>query len=97
MTVKGNHQRQADRRLRGADGDGKTANITPVSAFGVRAETPEGDEIQIRRVEHQLHADQHQDRVAARQRAGQADAKEQGGQDQIMEWRAQRCSSSGLE
>jgi hypothetical protein len=48
------------------------------------AETPEGDEIQIGGVEHQLQADEDKDRIAPRQRAGQANAEKQRRQDQVL-------------
>src|SRR6185503_16675948 len=47
------------------------------------AETPKGDKVQVRGVEHQFDADENNDGVAARQRAGQADAKEQRRQQEI--------------
>ena len=46
--------------------------------FRVFAETPERDEVQVGRVEHEFDADEHEDGVAPRQRAGQADCKEHG-------------------
>ena len=53
----------------------KIANMTPVGGCGCGAETPEGDEIKIRRREHHLDADEHEDGVTPAERGEQADTK----------------------
>src|SRR4051794_12717997 len=47
--------------------------------FGMRAKTPEGQEVQVRGVEHQFDADENDDGVAAEKRAREADRKKQSG------------------
>src|ERR1043166_3219330 len=81
----------------------KITNITPVMSDGkdhehhagefvrIGAVTPEGDEVQVRGVEHQLNADEHEDGVAARQRPGESDAEEQRGENDVVE---QGCHGS---
>ena len=44
----------------------------------MRTEAPEGDEVEVGGVEHELDADEDEDGVAAGERAGEADGEEQG-------------------
>ena len=60
----------------------KIATITPVGDCGGGAETPERDEIQVRRGKHQLDADQDEDGVPPAQRREQSDGKQRGGDDE---------------
>jgi hypothetical protein len=78
VAVNRDHQREADRGLGRGDRDGKNTNITPVSS-GIRvgAVAPEGDEIEVRGIQHQFDAEQDEDGVAcATRRADQADAEQ---------------------
>ena len=84
MPVNGDDERQADRRFRRRDANRENHEHHTGQRLRVLAEAPERDEVQVRRVEHQFDADQHDDGVAPRQRAGQADGEEQGGEDEVM-------------
>ena len=48
----------------------------------MRAEAPEGDEIQVRGVQHQFDADEHENGVPPRDGAGKTDGEEQRGNEQ---------------
>src|ERR1035441_448654 len=60
------------------------------------AVTPEGNEVEVCRVEHQLDADEHDDGVAPRQSARQADGEEQRRDEQIAEQRSHSFSFSRM-
>src|SRR5438046_6475475 len=61
---------------------------------------PERNQVQDAGVEHDFYGDEDNDRVLARQRAGQADCEQQSRQDQVMsKWNAhrrRRTSSSAM-
>src|SRR5581483_37885 len=50
---------------------------------GVRAEAPERNEIQIRRVEHEFDADENDNRISARHRPGKTNCEEERGHKEI--------------
>jgi hypothetical protein len=49
----------------------------------MRAETPKRYQVQIRRVQHHLDPNQHQDRVTPRQRTSKTNGEQQRGNHQI--------------
>src|SRR5439155_142230 len=59
------------------------------------AVAPEGDEIEIGGVEHQLDAEEHEDGVAARERAGEADGEERGREQEAEVQRRHGWRASG--
>src|SRR5690349_696733 len=61
----------------------------------VRAIPPEGDEIQVGRIEHQLDADQHQDRIAPREGARKSNGKEQSRENDVVGERRHGFVSTG--
>jgi len=80
MAINGDNQSQPDRRLRGRHANRENDEHHAGQRFGMFAVTPVGNEVQVRRVEHQLDADEDDDRVAAAQSAGQTDREESGGE-----------------
>ena len=57
----------------------------------MRAEAPEGDQIQVGRIEHELNADENHDGVAANERAGETDSKQQSRDEKIPGKRRNGC------
>ena len=82
MPVNRDHQGEADRCFRRGDGDGKDRDHDACGRGCLRAETPERDEIQVCRGEHQLDADENKDGVAPAQRGQQSDAEQSCGNDE---------------
>src|ERR1022692_5051670 len=76
VAVDGYHEREADRGLGGGDRYGEDHEDDAGRGGGGGAVAPERDEVQVGRVEHQLYAQQNQDAVAARERAGQPDGEQ---------------------
>src|ERR1051325_7019148 len=83
MPVKRDDERQAHRRFRRRDADGENHEQNSGERLRVFAEAPERDEVQVRRVEHEFDADEHDDGIAPRQRAGQADGEEHGREEEV--------------
>src|SRR5689334_2789564 len=73
MPVNRDDEREACRRFCRRDANRENHKHDSSERLWMLAETPEGDEVQVRRVEHQLDADEHEDSVAPRHRTGQAD------------------------
>src|SRR5579863_10421443 len=82
MSIDGNHQPQSYRGLGRGYSDGKNSEHHAGQQLGVRPIAPKSDEVQVGRVEHELDADQHDNRVAPRERAGEADGEHQSGHQQ---------------
>ena len=82
VAVNRDDQRETDGGFRGGDRDGEDRDHHAGRRLRLRAETPEGDEIQVRRGEHHLDADENENGVPPAQRGEQADAKERGGNDE---------------
>ncbi len=80
MAVDGEDDAQADGSFGGGDADGENGEHDAGQRLGMRSIAPEGDEVQVGGVQHQLNADQDKDGVAAGERAGQADGKDEGGE-----------------
>src|SRR3989442_2770114 len=72
---------EADRRLRGRDGDCKEGEHLARRVPGIRGER---DEIQDRGVQDDLDGHQHDDRILADENPVQPDAKETHGEDQLV-------------
>src|SRR5438445_2051368 len=83
MAVDGNNQREADGGFGGGDADRKNNEHDAGERLGMRTVPPERDEVEVGGVEHEFDADEDEDGVAARQRAGEADGEEQGGEDEV--------------
>src|SRR5258706_445164 len=62
----------------------------------MRAVAPKGKEIQVRSVEHQFDADEHDNGVAAEEGAGEADGKEHGGDGEAAGERVHLRFLSGI-
>src|SRR5258705_91413 len=77
MPVNGDDQRQSDRRFRSSHSNGKNYKNDPFERLRIRTVTPEGDEVQIRRVQHQFNPDENENGVAPRQRSRQTDGEEE--------------------
>ena len=84
MAVNRDDQCKPDRSFGRRDADGENNEHHSGERFGIFAEPPEGDEVQVRGVEHEFDADEDQDGVAPGQRASQSDAEEQRGENQIV-------------
>ena len=92
--VDGDDQAEADGDLAGGD-DHHDEREDLAVLVAVRAR--EGDEREVRRVEHQLEAEQDHERVAAHEHAAGADAEDQRREDEVP-LDAHRCGApSGLE
>src|SRR2546423_602899 len=76
MTVNRQDKREADSGLGGGDRNGKDRNHDANWSFGDGAEAPEGHEVQVRRGEHQLNANENEDGVTPAERREQTDAKQ---------------------
>src|SRR4051794_12142774 len=83
MSINGNHQPQSYSGFGRSDGNGKNGKHHAGQQFRMRTVAPERDEVQVGRVQHELDADQHQDRVAACERAGEADGEHQRGDEEV--------------
>src|SRR4051812_22770786 len=83
VSVNRNHQSQSHSGLSGCHSNGKNRKHHAGQEFRMRTVTPERDQVQVRRVQHEFDSDQHQDGVAPRERAGQPDGKHQRGHQQI--------------
>jgi len=66
-----------------ATGDGENSEHHAGKQFGMRAEAPEGDQVEVGGVQHELNADEHENGVAAHERAGEADGEEQSRNEEI--------------
>ena len=84
MPVDRDDERQANSGFGGGDGDAEEDEQHALQRLWVRAEAPEGDEIQVRGIEHQLDADEDHDGVAPGERADQTDAKQQRAQEEVV-------------
>src|SRR5579862_104726 len=74
---------KSNRGFRGGHGNRKNRKHHASERFGMRSVAPESNQIQIGCIQHQFNADQHEDRVAPRERARKADGKQQPGHQQI--------------
>src|SRR5579863_7565858 len=83
MSINRNHEPQSYSGLGRSYSNGKNGKHHPRQQLGVRAVPPERNQVQVGRIQHQLDPDQHQDRVAPRQRSGQPDGEHQPGHQQI--------------
>ena len=74
VAVDGDDEGEADGGFGGGDCDGKYREDYPGVGGGrdLRGVTPEGDEVDVGGVEHQLDAEEHEDGVAAGERGGEA-------------------------
>ena len=79
MAVDCDDQREADRRFRPRESHGKNHEQNTGQRFGMRAEPPERDEIEVRRVQHQFDADENENGVPPRDRPGKTDGEQQRG------------------
>ena len=75
MTIDRDDERQPDGGFRGRDRDRENRDHHAGGCRGLRIETPEGDEIQVRRRQHHLDADENENRVTPAERREQADAE----------------------
>ena len=82
MAVNRDNERETDSGLGRGDRDGEQHKQHAGAGDGLRAVAPERDEVQVGGVQHQLDAEQHEDRVAAREGAGEPDAEQQAREDQ---------------
>src|SRR6185437_7482985 len=64
-------------------GNGEDGKHHSGEKFRVRPIAPEGDQVEVGRVEHQFDADQNEDGATPRERAGEADGEEQRGDEEI--------------
>jgi hypothetical protein len=78
-----NHEAQAYRSLRRRNRNREDGKHHTRQQLGMGPVSPEGNQVQIRRIQHQLNPNQHQDGVAARQRSGEANGEQQGGNKQM--------------
>src|SRR5688572_13131592 len=83
MPVDGDDESEAHGGFGGGDADGKDGEHDAAEGFGFRAVTPESDEVEVSRVEHEFDAHQNQDGVAASERAREADGKQERGEKEI--------------
>ena len=79
----GDDETQADGGFGCGDGDGENSEHHAGKQFGMRAEAPEGDQVEVGGVQHELNADEHENGVAAHERAGEADGEEQSRNEEI--------------
>jgi hypothetical protein len=79
----GDDQAQSYGSFSGGDGDGEDGEHHAGERFGMRPIAPEGDQVEVGRVQHQLNADENENGVAADQSAGQADGEQQGCDEKI--------------
>src|SRR5688572_6863444 len=83
VPVDGDDEREPDRSFSGGDADGEDGEHDSAECLGSGTITPEGDKVQVGRVEHKLDSDENEDRIATCQRASEADGKQKGGEQQI--------------
>ena len=95
MAIDGEDHRQADGGFRRRDADGKNREHHAGQRLGVRSKAPEGDEIQVGGVQHQLNADQNKNGVAPGERAGEADGKDEG-RDAAGSWSSELMQTSAF-
>ena len=93
VAVDGDNEGQADGSLGGGDGDGEKHEDYPGGGRGRGAVAPERDEVDVGGIQHQLDAEQHEDGVGPRQRAGEADAKQRRGEKEAELERTHDSSS----
>src|ERR1700722_4318483 len=103
MTVVGNHQAQADCGFGSCHGNRKNGKHHARQAIAlpgrVLTESPKSDQIQVRRVEHQLDSNEDKDRVAPRKGNGEPDGKDKRSDDQERSERRHwplRCPAPGF-
>ena len=94
VAVNGDHQGEADRGFGGGDRDGEDHEHHAGGRRGRGTITPEGDEIDVRRVEHQLDTEEDEDGVAPREGADEADAEKRAGEQEAeVEGRSEQVES----
>ena len=69
MPVSGENDCESNGGFCGCDADGENCEHDPRKSLGMRAEAPEGDEVQVGSVEHEFDPDEDEDRVTAGQGA----------------------------
>jgi len=82
MAVNGNHHRKANSGLGGGDGNGKNCDYHADWLLRGRTETPESNEIQVRRGQHHFNADENENGVAPTERGEEADGEQRRGNDE---------------
>src|ERR1035438_2525357 len=83
LTIGGKDDCQSNCRFRCRDADGKDGEHDSGQCCGGRSIAPEGYEVEVGGVEHEFNSDEDKNCVAPGECAGQADGKEQCGQEQI--------------
>jgi hypothetical protein len=81
MAINGDDHRQTNRGLGSGDRDGEDGEHHAGWLVRLRSETPECDEIQIRRGQHQLNTDEDKNRVTSTKRSEEASGKYRGRND----------------
>src|SRR5213593_3905067 len=76
VAINGDDHRQTNRGFGGGDRDGKDCEHHTCWLVRLWSETPERDEIQIRRGQHQLDADEDENRVTPAKRRQESDGKQ---------------------
>jgi len=83
MPVNRDDQGETDGGFRSRDTNRKNHKENARERFGMFAEAPEGDKIQVRRIQHQFDADEDDNAIAPRERTGEADGEQERGKDEV--------------
>ena len=74
------------------DTDGEDGKHDPGEGCWIRTIAPEGDEVEVGCIQHQLDADQDENGIAPSQCAAQPNREDESGQEEITGQRAHPCS-----
>src|ERR1051325_12044881 len=81
VAINGDDHRQTNRGFGSGDRDGEDCKHYASRLVRLRSETPECDEIQVRRGQHQLDADENKNCVTSTQGGEESDGKKCGGNE----------------